>query len=208
MEMIEPSLRAIIFDFGGVLVRTEDRAPRTQLAQRLGMDFADLDNLVYGSESSRRAELGMKTARDHWIWVCGQLNLPASEIPALQEGFWGGDRLDTTLIEAIRQYRKTYKVGLLSNAWDDLREVLQTRYPILSEFDAAVISSEVGNRKPHYRIYHLAARWLGVQPAEAIFIDDLPANVEGAREAGLHAIHFRSREQALDELDDLLQSYQ
>ena len=48
-------IRAVIFDFGGVLVRTEDRTPRAQLAARLGLTYDELSALVFDSESAFQA---------------------------------------------------------------------------------------------------------------------------------------------------------
>jgi putative hydrolase of the HAD superfamily len=72
-------------------------------------------------------------------------------------------------------------------------------------FDVVIDSSEVGMRKPNPAIYHLALEQLGGVPAaEAVFIDDSPGNVVGARNAGLQGIHFEDAAQAIAELDALL----
>ena len=72
-------------------------------------------------------------------------------------------------------------------------------------FDAIVISSEVGVMKPELKIYRLALGQLKVEPAEAVFVDDMPANVEAARLLGMQAIRFQSPEQILDELAEVLE---
>ena len=90
----------------------------------------------------------------------------------------------------IRKLHPRYKVGLLSNAWDDLRQTLHERWNIDGLFDEMIISAEVKMVKPDPRIFHLAVERLGVQPAEAIFIDDIAENVEAARREGLFAIQY------------------
>jgi HAD superfamily hydrolase (TIGR01509 family) len=67
-----------------------------------------------------------------------------------------------------------------------------------------IISAEVGLAKPDPRIYQLALERLGVDPPEAVFVDDFLRNVEAARAAGLHAVHFKGPEQARAELEQLL----
>ena len=52
------AIRAVFFDFGGVIMRTEFHAPRQHLAERFGLDYDDIDKLVFGSESARRASVG------------------------------------------------------------------------------------------------------------------------------------------------------
>ena len=77
--------------------------------------------------------------------------------------------------------------------------------PVDELFDVVVDSTEVGMRKPNPAIYHHALDLLDdVPPGQAVFLDDSPGNVEGARRAGLHAIHVETPDQALAELDALL----
>ena len=85
---------------------------------------------------------------------------------------------------------------LLSNApgfLDDwLRGPAHRRHPFLGRFRDYVVSGRVGHAKPDAAIYHLACQRGGFRPEEAVFIDDLAANVAGARAAGMAAIHHRS----------------
>jgi putative hydrolase of the HAD superfamily len=67
-----------------------------------------------------------------------------------------------------------------------------------------VYSHEEGMKKPDRRIYEIACRRLAVAPREAVFLDDTPECVEGARRAGMHAIRFVSSAQAIAELEEAL----
>ncbi|MDX1435217.1 MAG: HAD family phosphatase [Anaerolineales bacterium] len=198
------AIKAVIWDLGGVLVRTEDRAPRRRLAERYGMTSRELERLVFQGEMGDAAQLGAVTAEQLWGYVADQIGAPRSETKALEAGFWGGDRLDEDLIETIRGLRTDYTVGLLSNAWDSLRDALETRFGIEDVFDPVVISAEVGLMKPDPKIYRLALDEAGAAPEEAVFLDDFPENVAGARAVGMHAVHFDSKERALAELIELL----
>ena len=197
-------VRAIIWDFGGVLNYMADVTPRLELAQRVGVPLEQINALVFDSQSARRAAVGELTIGQHWQEVGAALGLPPTELPGFVAQFWAADVLNTQVVELIQALRPRYKIGLLSNAWDDLRQVLDERFHVAGLFDELVISAEVGLLKPDPRIYHLAVQRLGVQPAEAIFIDDVLVNVEAARREGLHAIQFTSFEQAQAELGDLL----
>ena len=200
------AIHAVIFDFGGVIVRTENRAPRQQLASRLGMTYQELSDLVFASESARRAALGQISTQEHWDAIRAKLGLSPLEFPAVPRDFWGGDSLDRDLVEYIRSMRPQYKTGLLSNAWDDLRDVLEIGWKIAAAFDAIVISAEVGVVKPDPEIYHIILERLGVAPAEAVFVDDFSENVAGARTVGMHAIRFKNSHQARADLDQILDS--
>jgi len=59
------SVRAVFFDLGGVIVRTEYQTPREQLAERLGMEYDDLDRIVFNSETGQQAALGAITPQQH-----------------------------------------------------------------------------------------------------------------------------------------------
>jgi glucose-1-phosphatase len=201
------SIRAIIWDLGGVLVRTEDFNPREQLAANLGMSRAELETLVFSGSSGSRAQNGEIDVAQHWENVREKLMLSSREISAFQDKFWSGDRLDKTLIDYIRSLRGSYRTALLSNAFSDLRRAIEEVWQISDAFDEIIISAEVGMTKPDQRIYWLALKRIGVQPPEAIFIDDFARNIEGAQAAGLHAIHFQNPSQARADLEQLLDNH-
>lgn len=199
-------IRAVIFDLGGVLVRTEDQAPRRELAEHLGITRQEMYYLVFDSPSARAASLGEITAEEHMESVRLTLGIPVQDFSTVPRAFWSGDRLDMGLVDYIRSLRSGFKTALLSNAWNDLRGVLTERWKIADAFDELVISAEVGIAKPDPRIYHLALQLLKVAPHEAVFVDDFVENIEGGRAVGLHTIHFRNPQQAMADLSNLLGS--
>jgi len=184
-------IRAVIFDFGGVLMRTEDHSGRRLWEARLGLAPQALDALVFDCEPAVRATRGEALEREVWAHVAQTLNLDEAQLLACQRDFWGGDRLDTELVALIKSLRPRYKTAILSNAWSNAREAFTQRFGLDEVVDDILISAEVGLAKPDPRIYRLAAGRLGVAPAEAVLVDDFAANVEGARAVGMQAIHFR-----------------
>ena len=198
------SIRAVIFDLGGVLVRTENRVPRTQLAVRLGLTYDELSDLVFDSQSSHQAMKGEITTAEHWEAIRKTLGVSKKEFLQGPLEFWGGDALDEDLINYLRNLRPHYKTALLSNAWDDLRQMIEEIWKIDDAFDQILISAEVGLVKPDRLIYERIISDLGVKPTEAVFVDDFPQNVEAAKAAGLEAIHFHGPDQVLGDLQSLL----
>jgi epoxide hydrolase-like predicted phosphatase len=196
--------QAVIFDFGGVLMRTEDKAPRTRLARSLGRTYEQLEDVVFNGPTGMPAAIGELSAEQHWSSVAKTLQMEETQIPSFQEEFWGGDRMDSQLVDYIRSLKGRYRTGLLSNAWSDLRDYLENRWKIADAFDLMVISAEVGLAKPDLRIYQLILDRLEVPAQAAVFLDDVVENVEAARSVGLKGIHFRSADQALTELEHLL----
>ena len=200
------SIQAIYFDIGGVLVRTEDRTPRTRLAVRLGMTYEALEELVFGGESGCKGQLGEITAEQQWTYVCQQVNWPLTDWRNLEAEFFIGDRLDIELVDTIRGLHARYKTGLISNALSNVRAAIKDKWRMADAFDTLIISAEVGLMKPDPRIFQIALQSLGVQPAEAVFVDDFPHNVEGARAVGMHAIQFRNPKQVRQDLEAILHS--
>ena len=197
------TIKAVFFDLGGVIVRTEFQAPRQQLAERLGMEYDDLDRIVFDSESGRLAALGEVTADQHWISILSRLKRPDSELSAIRQEFFAGDIVDRTLVEYIRSLRGKYKTGLISNAWSDLRDFI-VREKFDDAFDKMIISAEVGAMKPEPKIFQVALEQFGVKPKEAVFVDDFYINIEGCEKVGMKGIHFKDAETTLEQLKKLL----
>ncbi len=197
------TLRAVFFDLGGVVVRTEFQAPREHLAERLNTTYEDLNRIVFESDTSRRASIGEITTEAHWDAVTRRLGRPASETNIIREEFFAGDIVDTDLLDFIRSLRPRYKTGVISNAWPDLRDYLVQKKAD-DAFDALVISSEVGIMKPKPQIYEIALGKLGLAAREAAFVDDTPANVEAARALGMRGIVFKEPMRALNDLREIM----
>ena len=198
------TIRAVIFDFGGVLLRTEDQFPRQQLATRLGLPKEKLYYQIFESESAHQAMVGKLSAEAHWEAVRLALGIGEDVFSEARTEFWAGDRLDQDLIEYVRRLRPRYKTALLSNAWDDLRGYIQSTWDIGDVFDEMVISAEVGVAKPDARIYRVALDRLGVLPGEAVFVDDFIENIESARALGLKTVHFQGSQRMYADLDMIL----
>ena len=197
------TVRAVFFDLGGVIVRTEFQSPRQRLAERLGMEYDDLVKIVFDSDTARRATVGELTSNEHWLEVVKRLKRPASEMQVIRDEFFGGDIVDLELIAFIRSLRGTHKTGLISNAWSDLREYI-VREKFGDAFDHMIISAEVGAAKPGARIYQVALEQAGVSPSEAVFVDDFFENIEGCEKVGIQGIHFKDSKVAIQQVKALL----
>lgn len=195
------TLKAIIFDVGGVFIRTHNRLGREKWATRLKLAPWEFENFVFGGESGRQAQLGQKTSAAHWRWLGEYFGLAEPELAELQADFFAGDSFNEPLLEQVIRLRQAgYQTGLLSNFWDSARRFWAEIYPFVGNFDDIIISAEVGLMKPDPQLYHLAARRLGILPAEALFVDDSAENIAGARAVGMQALHFTDPEAARREL--------
>ncbi|HVN16537.1 MAG TPA: HAD family phosphatase, partial [Anaerolineales bacterium] len=184
------TFRAVFFDLGGVIVRTEYQAPRERLADQLGMEYEDLVRAVFDSDSALKASVGTITEDEHWNLVARKLGCSETETAVLRSEFFAGDVIDHKLLEFIRSLKSHYKTGLISNAWSGLRSYIVSK-KFDDAFDNIIISAEVGSAKPEAKIFRLALKQAQVSAEETIFVDDFPENVDAARALGLAAIRFR-----------------
>lgn len=196
-------IRVVFFDFGGVIQRTEFQSPRQKLAQRFGMEYDDIDNIVFNSPTAKQATVGEVAVEKHWEAVAKRLKVSKDEIATVEREFFAGDVIDHDIVEYLRSLRPRYKTGLISNAWSDMREYL-VRQKLDEVFDTLTISAEVGVAKPEAKIYLLALEQVQVEPEAAVFVDDVPANIEACEALGMQGILFRDPLKAMNELKNLL----
>ncbi len=185
-------IRAVIFDVGGVLVRTHNHEGRRRWEQKLGLAVGESEEIVFGGEMGSRAQLGEISNVALWQWIGERLQLDEADLARFQHDFWAGDVLDVELVNCVRRLRPFYHTAIISNATDNLRHTLTHTYPIADAFDVIVCSAEEKVMKPDARIFQVALQRLGCEPGEAVFVDDFAHNVDAARQLGLRAIHFQA----------------
>ena len=198
-------LKAIIFDYGGVLCF---HPPEQQVRELAALCRLDLDEFLKGYWSFRAAYDRGDLERDaYWreIGKAGGHTYTSQEIGefSLRDVlFWV--HLDSRMMEWARLVRAAgIRTGLLSNLPQPLGEYLREEMRLLDRFDHHSFSYELRAAKPEAAIYRHAVQGLAVEPGEALFLDDRPDNVEGARACGIRAIQFESPRKLKDQLDEL-----
>lgn len=185
-------IQAIIFDVGGVLIRTVDHGPRRQLEARHGLQRRESEQIVFASEMGTRAQTGAISEEELWAWIGQHLQLDDGDLRRFRAEFWAGDELDRDLVNVIRRLRPTYQTAIISNATNTLRRSLTDTHDVADAFDLIVCSAEEGIMKPDPEIYRRTLKRLGRAPQEAAFVDDAPENVDAARELGMKAIRYEA----------------
>ena len=192
------AIRGVIFDFGGVIHNMRWDVAHA-LEQEHGLERNTLVRTLYDSDEWREVQVGRG---DVQAWrEAAQQRLEAAAgraLPPLHEQWhetWG---LIAENVELVRALRPPYRLAVLSNADITLEDRIRNDYGIYDLFDEVICSADVGLAKPDAAAYRLAAERLGLEAEECVFIDDTKPNVEGAREVGMAAIHFR-----VDRGDDL-----
>jgi epoxide hydrolase-like predicted phosphatase len=181
---------AVIFDFGGVLVRAPDRKNRLTWERELGLKDWESEEIVFNSPMGIMAQSGKITDEELWTWVGQRLDLHHSQLDEFRRDFRADDVLDDELARFVRGIQRSHQTALLSNATRRLRQVLEEVYQLTDAFDVIVVSAEEGLMKPDPEIYIRTLRRLGCQPQASIFIDDTKENVDAAIKLGMNGIHF------------------
>jgi HAD superfamily hydrolase (TIGR01509 family) len=196
-------IKAVYFDLGGVIVRTEDKAPRAALGMEFGKSYREMDIAVFENRSSAEASIGKISEDQHWQNVIETLGLAEADIPRVRAAFFAGDMIDWDIVNFLRGLRGQIKTGLISNAWSGLRPWMVSQ-KFDDAFDQLIISAEVGMMKPDADIYQHALEKLGVQAHEAVFVDDVEKNIAACEALGMKGVLFLSAEQALADVKKLL----
>jgi len=198
---VEMAIKAVIFDLGGVLVRTEFPEVRQRLEERLGFTPGTLGQTVWGGEDWELAQTGRISYEEYWRRVGAALGFSTEQqIRDFRREYFSGDRVDEELVRLIRELRPCYKIGLLSNAPDRLGIWLDEEWGIKDLFDSIIYSAKVGVAKPDPSIFHLSLEQLGLTPTEALFIDDFSPNIDAALALGMQAIRFTNTKTLKEEL--------
>jgi epoxide hydrolase-like predicted phosphatase len=193
----------LFLDYGGVLTSP------------VGASFADFERSI-GVPVGRSFELLLQASRDAGdggmigalergemsadafdARLSDLLNADGYDVPGsgLLSQLFAGMQPAGGLWDIARQVRRHgLPLGLLSNSWGTH---IYPREQLEEHFDVLVISAEVGLRKPDPAIYRLACDRLGLAPERCAFVDDLPHNVEVAREVGMFGVHHDGDEVAV-----------
>lgn len=194
-----PKLRAIIFDIGRVLVRIDIRRVQSGLAQGLSLTPEELWSAIEKDPRWHDWQNGRIAPHDWHLHLCQRLGI---SLNFEQFTVVWNSALDPQPIHPLALFEdlsKRYRLTLLSNTDPIHVAHLEATYNFYRCFPKGqrIYSCAVGASKPDPLIYREALRVSKVRAAEALYIDDIPAYVEAARQLGLSGIHYQSPEQLL-----------
>ncbi len=201
------TIRALIFDFGGVLVHMPETPLRHQWAQRLGVSISELEEMVFNSPVSQRALVGLVPEIAIWQGIARRFGLNDAAMQQFELDFWAGEVLDADFVALLQNARPHYRTAILSNAWSDAHSAFSGKFQLDQVVDLMIISAQEGIAKPDSRIYERTLARLDVQPHEAIFVDDRPENVAAAQALGIHAIRYESTPRVMAAIRALLDDH-
>jgi putative hydrolase of the HAD superfamily len=123
------------------------------------------------------------------------------EMHRFKEIYFEALQPNAPMIELMRELKgEGYQMAMLTNNVREWEPLWRSMLPVDEIFETVVDSAFVGCRKPESRIYRLTLERIGRSAESCLFVDDVLVNCEGARKAGLHAVHFQNNEQAIAEI--------
>src|SRR5580658_7647541 len=193
------SYKAVIFDLGRVLVNFDFQRGYRALEGLCPYSAAEIPVRIRSTGLVRRFETGLIGPRDFYAQFSELLGLTIdySRFCEIWTSIFAEALLPESLLESLAA---RYRLVLLSNTNPIHFEMIRAAYPHLRHFHRLVLSHEVGALKPQPEIYRAAIEAAQCRPEECSFTDDILVFVEGARQMGIDAVQFESREQIEREL--------
>jgi putative hydrolase of the HAD superfamily len=202
-------IKAIVSDFGGVLTTPlvesfmafQDQTGITTETLGKAMQAATEAN---GENPLFEMERGEITEDAFLVLLTAHLEPLLGHRPEMhrfREIYFEALQPNPQMIELMRELKgKGYRMAMLTNNVREWEPLWRSMLPVDEIFETVVDSGFVGCRKPESKIYGLTLERLDEPAGACLFVDDVLVNCEGARKAGLHAVHFQDNEQAIPEI--------
>jgi putative hydrolase of the HAD superfamily len=198
--MQEDSIRAVLFDFGGVLVEEGFREGLYELARQQGLNPQVVHRAAYDAIYESGYVLGLGTEDEFWRLLRKKTGL-SGEIEPLRQAIATQFALRPRMFAMVRTLRQRgYITAILSDQTDWL-DRLDAELHFFQDFDKVYNSYHLGKGKREPSLFDDVASDLGISPEQALFVDDDPGNVERARSRGLRALLFLNEDQCIDDLE-------
>jgi putative hydrolase of the HAD superfamily len=195
-------IRLIICDFGGVICTFDYQIFCERFARRTHRTPERVCAAAFGDHLQADFETGKLSGREYHQTLMARLDV---EVPYEEFSPLFGDIFTEipATCDLLRRLRTRYPLYLLSDTNEIHFGHVRETVAALSVFEEFIVSYQVGVLKPDPRIYQEALRRSGLPAGACVFVDDRPANVEGAARLGLHAVRFESPVQVADALRGL-----
>jgi epoxide hydrolase-like predicted phosphatase len=205
--------RAVISDFGGVL--TEPLTHAFEALNRIaGISMAALGTAMArlavgaGEHPLFELERGHLSVAEFLARLERELSAEVGRDVTLDdfgERYFENLRVNEEMLALMRDLRaRGLRLAILTNNVREWEPLWRPKLPVDELFEVVVDSAFVGMRKPEPGIYELTLERLGLPAEECLFVDDVEVNCDAARAVGMRAVHFRSNEQAIPEIEAAL----
>jgi FMN phosphatase YigB (HAD superfamily) len=184
-------VRAVFFDIGNVLLRFSSRDVLKKIAWEVRGCPIKLAKYLWHSDIGERIERGELGGDE--LYALFQKELGYKGSPAQFRLLWCDHfTLDRGSYALLKRTAKNLPTYLLSNTNALHIDFIRERYEFPTVVRGAILSHELGLRKPDPAIYRAALKLSGTKAEETVFVDDLKPNVESAKKLGMIAIRFKN----------------
>jgi len=202
-------IKAVVSDFGGVLTTPliqsfmafQDETGVSAETLGKGMQAAaeaNGENPLFEMERGEITEVAfLELLTDQLEPLLGH----RPEMHRFKEIYFEALEPNPPMIELMRELKaEGFQMAMLTNNVREWEPLWRSMLPVDEIFETVVDSGFVGCRKPESKIYALTLERIGRTAESCLFVDDVLVNIEGARKAGLNAVHFQDNEQAIPEI--------
>lgn len=201
--MKEGPIRAVLFDFGGVLVEEGFREGLYDLARRQGLDPQSVHQAAYDAIYESGYIIGQGTAEDFWRILRGKTGI-AGDLDSLVRAIASRFAPRPHMLALVRSLRRQgYITAILSDQTEWL-DYLDAQLHLSQDFDKVYNSYHLGKGKRDPSIFDDVVADLGLAPQEVVFVDDDPGNVGRARSRGIKALVFLDEDQCIKEIESIV----
>ncbi len=201
-------IRAVLWDFGGVITTSPfESFARYEREHGLPKDFIrGLNANNHHTNAWAKLERSEVPFDEFCTLYEAEAKEAGHEIDARDVLACLAGELRPEMIKALHRIRdEGLKQACVTNNFNSMdRSPRDPHTNVLDVFDAIVESSQVGVRKPEPEFYKIACSMLGIEPDEAVMLDDLGVNLKPARELGMRTIKVVDADVALRELEQIV----
>jgi putative hydrolase of the HAD superfamily len=196
--------RTLLLDIGGVFyLGRPDDAFWARWAVRAGCDAKTLRNDFWNDPAAVDVGIGRLSRHRFYEQMASRYGMMADAIESMFQEVFTGD-FNAPFTAYVRGLRsRGIAVSSLTNNWATEAEI-KARPELAGIFDTVISSCEAGFLKPGAEIYRYALDRLGQPASEIVFVDDAKLCIDGAIAAGMHGVHFRDTQQAINEIKALI----
>jgi len=199
------SIKAVAFDYGGVISFFQDKEDLQGMADLAGIDVSLMKQIYWDNRPVY--DKGLVDGKDYFRNILAGVGVIAG--PELLEKLCEKDieswsHINPKTEQLMKELKESgFTVAVLSNIGQDLLDRVKDTLPVFTLPDVAVYSCEVNTVKPEEKMYRLLVSRLDCKAEELVFFDDKEANVEAACTLGIQALLWKGPEDARKNLEAL-----
>ena len=193
--MTKEKIKAIVFDWGGVLTRGQIKNFYSKLSVVSGLDVDTIDEKLRKLIINYSA--GKITKQEFCSISSKKLKIPLREFNKIYLCLLEV-RLNKPLMNSIKILKKRYKIILLADQFKDKREIIRKSSKGL--FDKCFFSFNIKSTKHNKKPFNYLLKYLKLNPDEIVFIDDSKSHVKVAKNMGVNSILFKNNQKLINDL--------